>query len=74
VDGTPYADEGFLAELSDYHRSAARAHRDHSQEQLRLPVAAAPASPWAAGVLTAEADPLGLNGHQPGFPDYPDQS
>jgi ATP-dependent Zn protease len=74
VDGTPYADEGFLAELSDYHRSAAQAHRDHSQEQLRLPVAAAPASPWAAGVLTAEADPLGLNGHQPGFPDYPDQS
>src|ERR1035438_286912 len=62
VDGTPYGDERFLTELSDYHRSAARAHRDHSQEQLGLPVAAAPASPWA-GVLTADADPTGLNGH-----------
>ena len=71
VDGTPYADEGFLTELSDYHRSAARAHRDHSQEQLRLPVAAAPASPWSAGVLTAEADPSGLNGHGPDHPGQP---
>jgi cell division protease FtsH len=68
VDGTPYADQSFLAELSDYHRSAARAHRDHSQEQLGLPVAAAPASPWA-GVLTADADPTGLNGH-----NRPDQA
>jgi cell division protease FtsH len=62
VDGTPYADERFLAELSDYHRSAAEAHRDHSQEPLRLPVAAAPAASWA-GVLTTDADPMGLNGH-----------
>jgi len=69
VDGTPYADQGFLTELSDYHRSAARAHRDHSQEQLRLPVAAAPAPPWATGILTAEADPPGLNGHHPDLPD-----
>ena len=60
VDGTPYGDERFLTELSDYHRSAARAHRDHSQEQLALPVPAAPALPWATGVA---ADPLGLNGH-----------
>jgi cell division protease FtsH len=62
VDGTPYADESFLAELSDYHRSAARAHHDHSQEQMRLPVPAAPAAPWAA-VLTADAEPPRLNGH-----------
>ena len=60
VDGTPYADEGFLAQLSDYHLSAARAHRDHSQEQMALPVPAAPVPPWAAGVAV---DPLGLNGH-----------
>jgi len=60
VDGTPYADESFLAELSDYHLSAARAHRDHSQEQLALPVPVAPAPPWAAGMA---ADPLGLSGH-----------
>jgi hypothetical protein len=60
VDGTPYADESFLAELSDYHQSAARAHRDHSTEQMRLPVAA-PASPWAT-VLTADTEPPRLNG------------
>src|ERR1700689_2016874 len=41
VDGTPYRDEAFLAELSDYHTAAARAHRNHSQERLNLPVPAA---------------------------------
>jgi hypothetical protein len=67
VDGTPYADEAFLAKLSDYHLAAARAHRDHSQDQLNLPVSApvaAPASPWASGVILAD-DPPGLNGHNP---------
>jgi cell division protease FtsH len=59
VDGTPYADEMFLARLSEYHESAARAHRDHSQDQLALPVAPVPAPSWAGGVV---ADPLGLNG------------
>jgi ATP-dependent Zn protease len=65
VDGRPYADQSFLDALNDYHLSAARAHRDHSQEQLKLPVAAgAPAiSPWA-GVIVAD-DPPGLNGHNP---------
>jgi ATP-dependent Zn protease len=60
VDGTPYADERFLGQLSEYHDSAARAHRDHSMQQLALPVPAAPDPPWAAGVA---ADPLGLSGH-----------
>jgi cell division protease FtsH len=65
VDGTPYADQSFLDALNDYHLSAARAHHDHSQEQLRLPVAAGAAaiSPWA-GVIVAD-DPPGLNGHNP---------
>ena len=66
VDGRPYADESFLAALNDYHQSAARAHRDHSMEQLHLPTAAAipaPVPPWAAGVIVADADPPGLNGH-----------
>ena len=66
VDGRPYADESFLAALNDYHQSAARAHRDHSMEQLHLPAAAAipaPVPPWAAGVIVADADPPGLNGH-----------
>ena len=66
VDGTPYADPAFITQLNDYHTSAARAHRDHSQEQLRLPAAAAvaaPVSPWAE-VVVAD-DPPGLNGHNP---------
>jgi cell division protease FtsH len=66
VDGRPYADESFLAALNAYHLSAARAHRDHSQDQLKLPVAAAvtaPVSPWAE-VVVAD-DPPGLNGHNP---------
>jgi hypothetical protein len=65
VDGTPYGDENFLTELDDYHLSAARAHRDHSPEQMRLPVPAGPAPvPSWAEVIVAD-DPPGLNGHNP---------
>jgi ATP-dependent Zn protease len=65
VDGTPYGDENFLTELDEYHLSAARAHRDHSPEQMRLPVPAAPAPvPSWAEVVVAD-DPPGLNGHNP---------
>ncbi len=66
VDGRPYADERFLAELNDYHLAAARAHREHSQERLNMPAPAAlpaPVPPWAAGVIVADTDPPGLNGH-----------
>ena len=66
VDGAPYGDEEFMAELNDYHLAAARAHREHSQEQLNMPAPAAPAAPefpWAAGVIVADTDPSGLNGH-----------
>jgi cell division protease FtsH len=66
VDGAPYGDEEFLAELNDYHLAAARAHREHSQEQLNMPAPAAPTAPelpWAAGVVVADTDPSGLNGH-----------
>jgi cell division protease FtsH len=74
VDGRPYADESFLAALNDYHQSAARAHREHSQEQLHLPeLVAVPASvpPWAAGVIVADSDPPGLNGHNGSDPSNP---
>ena len=74
VDGRPYADESFLASLNDYHQSAARAHREHSQEQLHLPeLVAVPASvpPWAAGVIVADTDPPGLNGHNGPDPSNP---
>jgi ATP-dependent Zn protease len=47
VDGRPYADPEFLAELEAYHESAAAAHRDHSHRQLALPVPAGlGALPW----------------------------
>jgi len=42
VDGTPYADAAFIAELEAYHTAAARAHHKHSQDQLKLPVPAPP--------------------------------
>ena len=72
VDGTPYGDEDFMASLSEYHQAAARAHRNHSMEQLNLPVPAPAALPWATGVIVAEPDPLGLNGHNPDHtPDQP---
>jgi ATP-dependent Zn protease len=66
VDGAPYGDEEFLAELNDYHLAAARAHREHSQEQLNMPTPAAPTAPelpWAAGVVVADVDTPGWNGH-----------
>jgi cell division protease FtsH len=63
VDGTPYADESFLAELSEYHAAAARAHRNHSTEQLNLPVPAS-AQPWTVA-LVADPETHGLNGYNP---------
>ena len=72
VDGRAYADESFLAALSDYHLAAARAHREHSPEQLNMPAPIPPAAavpPWVAGVVVADTDPSGLNGH-----NSPDQS
>ena len=66
VDGTPYADESFMAELGEYHKSAARAHREHSQEELNLPVAVN-VQPWTVA-LVADPEPRGLNGHNPADP------
>jgi cell division protease FtsH len=64
VDGRPYGDAEFLASLDRYHQLAARAHREHSAEQLSMP-AAAPAPAWAAGVVVGDAEQPGLNGHNP---------
>jgi ATP-dependent Zn protease len=61
VDGTPYADVEFMEELNAYHNAAARAHRDHSQEDLTLPVSAA-VQPWTVAVI-ADPDTQALNGH-----------
>jgi t-SNARE complex subunit (syntaxin) len=67
VDGRPYADQTFLDSIDDYHLSAARAHRDHSPEQMKLPTpvpAPAPVPSWAE-VVVADDPPPGLNGHNP---------
>jgi cell division protease FtsH len=40
VDGTPYADPEFAAELAEYHEAAALAHHSHSTARLELPVPA----------------------------------
>jgi ATP-dependent Zn protease len=64
VDGTPYAEASFLAELAEYHQMAARAHHEHSQEELNLPVAPN-TQPWSVPVVVAEPDGPGLNGHNP---------
>jgi ATP-dependent Zn protease len=50
VDGTPYADDEFIARLREYHIAAARAHRDHSVPQLPMP-AAAPAALVSGSIL-----------------------
>jgi cell division protease FtsH len=39
VDGTPYADDEFIDRLREYHLAAKRAHREHSEPDLPLPVA-----------------------------------
>jgi cell division protease FtsH len=72
VDGRPYADQGFLASLNEYHLAAARAHRDHSQEQLKLPAPTpvAAISPWAS-VVVPDVDTPGWNGHNGADPADP---
>jgi cell division protease FtsH len=39
VDGAPYADDAFIAKLREYHLAAKRAHHEHNQPQVSLPVA-----------------------------------
>ena len=51
VDGTPYADDEFIARLREYHLAAARAHREHSQPHISLPV---PEPVYASGVVIAD--------------------
>jgi ATP-dependent Zn protease len=59
VDGTPYADDEFIARLREYHLAAKRAHREHNQPELQLPVAA-PA--WMNGVVIADGYGASPNG------------
>jgi cell division protease FtsH len=59
VDGTPYAGDELIARLREYHLAAKRAHREHDQPQLPMPVAA-PA--WANGVVIADGYGTTANG------------
>ena len=68
VDGTPYADESFLAELNDYHLAAARAHREHSPSKLNMPTPVRdPTAQWAE-VVVADTEQPGLNGYNSSDP------
>ena len=69
VDGTPYADDEFIARLREYHLAAQRAHREHNQPQLPLPVAPAPA--WASSVAIADGYGTLANGSADGAADGP---
>jgi len=65
VDGSQYGDEDFLSALSEYHLAAARAHRDHSQVKLSIPMpptTAAPVAAWS-DVVVGEVDTHEWNGH-----------
>jgi len=65
VDGRPYADEQFMAALDAYHQTAARAHREHSAEQLSMPAPTPAPPPWATSVVVGDTEAPGLNGHTP---------
>ncbi len=56
VDGTPYADDEFIARLREYHLAAKRAHHEHNHPQIQLPIA----TPlWVNGVVIADGTPNG---------------
>jgi len=59
VDGTPYADDEFIARLRAYHEAAARAHREHSKPDMPLPVAE---PVFATGVVIADGYGSPVNG------------
>jgi cell division protease FtsH len=63
VDGAPYADESFIARLREYHTAAARAHREHSQPDVPLPV---PTPAYAIDYSPAELYGASGNGNGSG--------
>jgi cell division protease FtsH len=69
VDGTPYADDEFVARLREYHLAAASAHHEHSQPELPLPLVTAPA--WASGVVVGDGYGTMANGSASGAADGP---
>ena len=68
VDGSPYVDDEFIAQLREYHLAAERAHREHNQPQMPMPMpVAGPA--WVNGVLLADGYGATPNGAANGVTD-----
>jgi hypothetical protein len=54
VDGAPYQNDAFIERLREYHLAAKRAHQEHNQPQIPLPV---------AEPVYATADAYGVDGY-----------
>ncbi len=65
VDGAPYADDAFIDKLREYHVAAERAHQEHNQPQVSLPVAE-PAYAIADGYGTGSFFDGSFNGNGSG--------
>jgi cell division protease FtsH len=66
VDGRPYGNPGLVQELEDYHRGAARAHREHSKISLSMPEVPQPvlaASATKGWLVAPDPDPLDIRDH-----------
>jgi cell division protease FtsH len=62
VDGSPYADDEFIARLREYHQAAAQAHREHNQPHLPMPVHA----PVPAYAIADGYEAIGSGGYLDG--------
>jgi ATP-dependent Zn protease len=62
VDGSRYAEPGFVDRLEEYHRAAMAAHREHSTAGLSMPVfpprALAPQGAAVTPASTADSEPV----------------
>ncbi|WP_336205593.1 AAA family ATPase [Nonomuraea sp. LPB2021202275-12-8] len=70
VDGTVYASDELYRELEDYHRDAARAHKEHGRIDRRLPGPATEEVARSAVIARGVAAP-GANGPAPVRPVRP---
>lgn len=59
IDGSPYADAGFVAQLEEYHQGAAMAHREHGPVPAAMPVPPKPIWMPEGAASMADPDPLG---------------
>jgi hypothetical protein len=57
VDGRPYAERQFLAELETYHEAAVEAHRGHARLARPLPAPQLPDGVLAGQVVESQPEP-----------------